>query len=328
MPRQPRVLVDGGLYHVYNRTAHGSEVFADPDCGERFTELLARYIRIDGHLVFAWCLMSNHYHVVLRSSAVDLSRTMNRVQSGFGRWRNHGLRSRGPTWEGRYKAKLVADEGYLLQLVAYVHLNPVSANLVHDPADHELSGHREILGLTDYGLVSRDTVLSLYGETEREAREGYVAALEAARQGTGWLRARPGGLPWWKRQIDRRVEPEPPESGVASDGRPARPARPVLGAEEYLEAACTETGTSLGELRSRTRRWAVSRVRFLIVGLGVERWRQSATGLAAALDRRPDLVSWWARRAVELRHELAQQAAAYEELDERLRIRFESGVRG
>jgi putative transposase len=137
MPRRPRVSIDGGLYHVYNRAAHGAPVFASNRAGEKFVELLAEVTRLDDHLVYAWVCLPNHFHVVVRTSAVSLARSFGRVQSAFGRWRNRALRSKGPTWQSRYRAKFIEDESYLRQLIAYVHLNPVSAGLVQDPAEYK-----------------------------------------------------------------------------------------------------------------------------------------------------------------------------------------------
>ena len=135
--------------------------------------------------------MSNHYHVLLRSSAVTLARSFGRVQSSFGRFRNRRLRSRGPTWQSRYQAKLVEDKRYLMRLIADIHLNPVQAGMVDDPAEHELSGHRELLGLVDFGLISRDHALSIYGHSENEALQSYRAALGAAsEEGREWLKCR------------------------------------------------------------------------------------------------------------------------------------------
>ncbi len=77
------------------------------------------------------------------------------------------------------------------------------------------------------------------------------------------------------------------------------------------------------ELESRTRCWNVSRKRFLVVGIGIERWRQSARALAELLDRRPDLISWWAKRAAELRSQDNRFAKEYAKTDELLRKLFE-----
>ncbi len=324
MPRFPRGFVEGGLYHVYNRTSHGTSVFDPTDAGRELARLLREELSADGHLVYAWCVMANHYHVVVRSSAVTLARTFGRVQASFGRWRNRALGSMGPTWQSRYRAKLVADERYLTQLIAYVHLNPVEAGAVSDPATYPLSGHREVLGAAGPGLVARDAVLAIYGDSERDALRAYMASLSATHDGGAeWVRTLPGDLPWWRRQTDRPIHPPELGAWVDTEGRPSREARPRLAAPAFLEAACAEVGVSLSELAARSRRQELAELRFLVVGLGIERWGQQAGQLAAVLGRRADYVSWWARRARALRQVNPSWAGRYDLLDERLRMRFE-----
>jgi hypothetical protein len=230
------------------------------------------------------------------------------------------LRSRGPTWQSRYKAKLVGDERYLMQLVAYVHLNPVVAGLVEDPGDHQHSGHGEVLGLRDLGILARDQVLSMYGANEREALQSYGAALAALwDEPTDWLRWRPGRLPWWARDVDRPIAAPGLEEWVDEHGRPSREARPALDVLSYLGAACALLDTSIDELKARSANRELARLRYLVVGLGIERWQQKAGELAVVLGRRADYVSWWARRARELRLTDPDWAERYRSLDEGLR---------
>ena len=85
MVRGRRVMVEGGLYHVYNRFARGEGVFSDPAEAVEFAELLREVKERDGLAIFAWAILSNHYHIAVRTSAIPLSRSMHRVQGGFAR---------------------------------------------------------------------------------------------------------------------------------------------------------------------------------------------------------------------------------------------------
>jgi putative transposase len=136
------VFVEGGIYHVYNRFARGADLFADPEEAIEFLEILRKARNRDGLTVFAWTLMSNHYHLAVRAGPVPLSRTMGYVQARFGQVYNRRHRSSGPRWQSRYKARLVEDPRYLDRLIVYIHLNPVVAGLVDDPAAYTFSGHR------------------------------------------------------------------------------------------------------------------------------------------------------------------------------------------
>jgi REP element-mobilizing transposase RayT len=211
LPRRLRILVEGRIYHVYNRFARGDEVFLRDCEAEVFVDLLRRVRERDELTVFAWCLMSGHYHLVVRAGPAPLSRTLGLVQAAFSQSFNRRHRSTGPMWQGRYKAKLVEDQTYLEQLIAFVHLNPVSAGLVPDPSEYPLSGQRELLTPASSGLVDADQTLSIFGGTLRAARKRYLLRLQAARE-VGWRNELPDRLPWWQREPDRPVEPETPSA--------------------------------------------------------------------------------------------------------------------
>jgi REP element-mobilizing transposase RayT len=194
VPRRPRIFVEGGIYHVYNRFARGADLFSEPEEAIQFLEILRKARARDGLAVLAWCLMPNHYHLALRTGAVPLARTMGYVQSRFGQGYNKRHRSSGPRWQSRYKARRVEHGQYLDQLIGYIHLNPVAARMVDDPAEHPFSGHRELLGKVRDPLTDVDGVLAVYGDTVRAARRAYVRAIKGAR-GEEWRGESPGRLP-------------------------------------------------------------------------------------------------------------------------------------
>lgn len=323
MPRQNRVFIEGGIYHVYNRAAHGTALFDSPKTSEKFVEILANVLRRDQHTSFAWTLLCNHYHVVVRTSATSLTRTFGRIQASFGTWRNRQIGSRGRNWQNRFQAKLVTTNEYLMQVIAYVHLNPVTAGLVHDPAEHSMSGHREILGLADHRLVDVDEVLRIYGDQKSTAISNYVASIGAFMESEEWIGDSLRVLPWWQSQPDQDLGDSTSTPALGADGRPFREPRPVLEPHEFFEAACCVLNIGRETLDSRTRRWEVSRKRIMIVGLGVERWKQKATHVARELERTPEFVSWSAKRAAELRADDKEFDLAFCELDEAIRCRYE-----
>ncbi|MBI5737922.1 MAG: transposase, partial [Mycolicibacterium neoaurum] len=199
MPRSPRCFVDGAIYHVYGRVSRGEHIFADPDEATRFATVIASIKRRDSFTVLAWCIMPTHYHLLIRTGMVPLWRSIRSIQwrSAFGL--NRRRRQLGPVWQGRYHARLVEDERYLLQAVAYIHLNPVAAGTVSDPAAYRWSGHGELVRRTAASLVDADVTLALFGTQRGAARRAYVRMLRGERA-AAWLGEAPGHLPWWRRR--------------------------------------------------------------------------------------------------------------------------------
>ncbi len=314
MPRRPRVFVEGAVYHVYNRFARGAEVFGKRKAAARFLEILARARDRDGLTILAWCLMSNHYHLAVRVGPVTLARTMGYVQGRFGQDHNRRSRSAGPLWQSRYKAKLIDGERYLTQLIAYVHLNPVIAGVVSDPAKYALCGHGELIGKAPAGLIDGDGTLGLFADTMAEARRVYLRTIKGSRKAS-WMGEEPGGLPWWQRERDAPLSGAPAAPRLDALGRSGGPTRPRLPAEEFVRRACAALAVRPERLGAATKDRELSGVRYLIAGVAIERWGIRAANLAEVVGRRPESVTRWAARAGELRLEDTSFHRRYEELD-------------
>ena len=145
MGRRPRNLVPGGIYHVYNRVSRGQHVFRREEEADRLEDLISTTKKRDDFQILAWCVMSNHYHLAVRMGEVALSRSMRTIHHRFSQSYNGRHRVFGPFWQGRYRAKFVDDDEYLRQLIAYIHLNPVTAGVVKDATKYRWCGHREVL---------------------------------------------------------------------------------------------------------------------------------------------------------------------------------------
>jgi REP element-mobilizing transposase RayT len=314
MPRRPREFVEGAVYHVYNRCARGAEPFAKRKPAERFVETLERARDRDGLTILAWCVMSNHYHLAVRTGAVPLSRTMGFVQARFGQDLNRRTGEAGPLWQSRYKAKLVSDERYLAQLVAYIHLNPVAAGVVSDPARYPHCGHGELIGAQPPRLIDVDGTLALFDAGHAAARRAYLRLVKGERT-AAWAGEGPGQLPWWQRDRDTPIAA--PAAGPRLDplGRSGGLERPRLEAAQFIERACATLGVPPERIGSLDKNRQSVAARYLVGGLAIERWRIRAGDLAAVLERRPEAITRWAARAGDLRQSDEAFRARYEALD-------------
>ena len=178
MARKPRLHVAGGVYHVMVRGNGGQDIFFEK--GDRshlyllLQEGLARY----GHRVHGFCCMPNHIHFVIQVQNIPLSQIMQNLSFRYTRWINSQQSRRGHVFQGRYKAILVDADEYLLQLIRYIHLNPVRAGLVKDPAAYPWSSHRAYLGREVLPWLSRDWVLSYFAKRATTARDRYAAFVQ------------------------------------------------------------------------------------------------------------------------------------------------------
>lgn len=316
MVRRPRIEIAGGLYHVYNRVASGEPIFSDPEEAVAFIETIRETKKRDGWTVLAWCVMSNHYHLVIRTATVPLWRGMHRVQNLFSRRFNIRRGRTGSLWQSRYKAKFVEDEDYLDRLVLYVHLNPVKAGIADDPGEYPFSGHREVKRRIKGALVDTDEMLLCFGTTKKEARRVYLAAVRAGvapEEENVRLRWHP-----FAPQRDEPLEIDDTKPTIDHLGRSTDLERPALDAAVFVELACAILVVDVAQVSSRLRDRVSATVRRLIVTLGIERWRQNRTELAKVLRKNPDVVSWWAGEGATRRMEDAEFAAELDRVDQEL----------
>jgi putative transposase len=173
MARKPRIHLPGGLYHVILRGNRGMPVFLTDADRYRFYLLLQEGTFRFGYRVHAFCLMTNHIHLAIQVSNIPLSSGLHNLSFRYTRWINWRENRTGHLFQGRYKAVLVDGETYLLQLVRYIHLNPVRAAMVSDPEQYPWSGHRAYLGKEFLPWLTSDWMLSQFGKSIKQARSNY-----------------------------------------------------------------------------------------------------------------------------------------------------------
>ena len=174
MPRKPRLHLPGGLYHVILRGNDRQDIFFEHADRLAFYRLLEEGIRRFGYRVHAFCLMGNHVHLALQMGSQPLSKGLQNLSLRYTRHINRSRGRVGHLFQGRYKALLVDAESYGLELVRYIHLNPVRARLVSDPSDYAYSGHLGYLGKQALSFLTTDWVLSQFDPRVGVARGRYA----------------------------------------------------------------------------------------------------------------------------------------------------------
>jgi putative transposase len=146
MARKPRVHFSGALCHVIARGNQRQDIFLDDtDLQTYLTYLSENKLKFSLHL-YAYALMKNHLHLLLEVNEVALSQAMQILQFRYTRYFNKRYKKVGHLFQGRYKAILCDKDRYLLELVRYIHLNPVRAGVVESPENYPWTGHLEYLG--------------------------------------------------------------------------------------------------------------------------------------------------------------------------------------
>jgi REP element-mobilizing transposase RayT len=174
MARPLRIEFPGALYHITTRGNARRAIFKSDSDRWRFLETLDDTVERHHWFVHAYCLMPNHYHLLVETPEGNLSTGMRRLNGVYTQKFNHRNKQVGHLFQGRFKAILVDRETYFLELCRYIVLNPVRAGLVDVPEDFAWSSYRAVLGLAPSpDCLVKETVLGYFGKHGRLAREAY-----------------------------------------------------------------------------------------------------------------------------------------------------------
>jgi len=176
MPRQPRLDIPYVLHHVIVRGIERRDIFVDDTDKERFMARLSDLLTKSATKCFAWSLLSNHLHLFLMPTSVSLAQIMRRLLTGYAVYFNRKYQRTGHLFQNRYKSILCEEEPYFLELIRYIHLNPLRAGLVADLESLEhyrWSGHSVLLGHQSMAGQERDEVLLRFGKDRATALNGY-----------------------------------------------------------------------------------------------------------------------------------------------------------
>jgi len=141
MPRRLRVEYPGAIYHVMARGNGRQDIVRDDRDRQHWLQTLERTRAVRRWEIFAFVLMTNHFHLFLRTPEPNLSRGMQRLLSGYAIWWARRHRRPGHLFQGRFRAQLIEDESYFWTVSRYLHLNPVRAKLVEDPQEWPWSSY-------------------------------------------------------------------------------------------------------------------------------------------------------------------------------------------
>ena len=289
MPRQARLDAPGTLHHVILRGIEKRRIVDDDEDRRIFIGRLGDIALETNTKIFAWSLMTNHAHILLRSGLDGLPKYMRRFLTSYALRYNRRHRRHGHLFQNRYKSIVCDEDAYFLELVRYIHLNPLRAKLVGNLREldrYRWGGHSVVMGRVEHGWQSRDYVLMLFGMEEQAAKRAYRQfikdGIEKGRRpdlvGGGLVRTLGG---WSKvSSLRRRGEKTTADERILGNGKfveemlkdvDEQMRHQLSGGErkkvieQEIEKICLQNGVNVKELRMGSRRGGLSNVRRQIV---------------------------------------------------------------
>ena len=242
MPRKARIDAPGALHHIIVRGIEKRKIFYDDTDRESFLERFGIVLTESDTPCFAWALIPNHLHLLLRTGLTPIATLMRRLLTGYAVNFNRRHRRHGQLFQNRYKSILCQEEAYLQELVRYIHLNPLRARLVEDLKaldKFKFSGHGVLMGRKKLDWQDTEYVLKFYGSRKSKARKGYreyvkKGIMDGRRPelvGGGLIRSAGG---WSEVKVMRRgVERMKGDERILGDGDFVESV--LKAAQEYLE---------------------------------------------------------------------------------------------
>ena len=186
MPRQARIDYPGALQHVIGRGIERKNIFGGDADKKEFLRRLKLLFAKRSMQCYAWCIMDNHYHLLLVTGKSKLSELMRCLLTGYGVYYNKVNKRSGYVFQNRYKSIVCDRDEYLLSLIRYIHLNPVRVKKIEIEAlnNYKWTGHKELVGKQrrEDKIVECEEVLSFFSKRKKEAKRVYI---EYVKEGVG-----------------------------------------------------------------------------------------------------------------------------------------------
>ena len=320
MPRGPRLDAPGVLHHVMVRGIERRNIFRTDSDRDDLVRRLASLVEAGALEVYAWALLLNHAHFLVRTGTRPLARSMRSLLTGYAGAFNRRHKRTGHLFQNRYKSIVVEEESYLLELVRYIHLNPLRVGVVSDVRSLERypwTGHAALCGRTSHSWQATDDTLRRFARQRRKARVAYrdfvAGGVSQGRrpdlQGGGLVRSAGG----WQavQELRRGREAYMADERILGgsdfveellrdveerEAARERRKRPPLELTTLVQRVGNSLGLSAEATSGRSRLRPVLQARHLVAYLWVERLGRTASELALSWGWSRGQASWAAKR--------------------------------
>jgi len=213
MARPLRIEFAGALYHITARGNAQQDIYLTDEDRHQFLELVQRACDRYRWHCHAYCLMSNHYHLLIETKTPTLSKGMKYINGTYTQAFNRSHKRVGHVFQGRFKGILVDKDSYLLELARYIVLNPVRAGMVRSAKDWPWSSYRATAGqVKAHALLTTDWILGNFGRTKKTAHEKYKTFVQQGKnQASPWVLLKNQiylGSDKFVEDMQRKIDPE------------------------------------------------------------------------------------------------------------------------
>jgi putative transposase len=182
MARPLRIAYSGALYHATSRGNEKRSIFFSDDDRSHFLHILGKTVERFAWTCFAFCLMDNHYHLLIETAMANISQGMKYLNGVFSQWINQKHHRVGHLFQGRFDGRLIEKETYFLEVARYIPLNPQRAGICIDPADYRWSSYRATRGLVVApAFLTVQPILDCFGGSREEAQDRYESFVRSGR---------------------------------------------------------------------------------------------------------------------------------------------------
>lgn len=166
MPYRKEKFYNGAYYHLFNRGVNKETIFFERENYLFFLRQMRKYLTNELLIIIAYCLMPNHYHLLVHLKTDQLATVMQRFALSYSKAINKRFNRVGSLFQGPFKAVLIENNQHLLHLSRYIHFNPVDAGLVSKPEAWEFSSYRDYIGLRKGTIIEHEIVLSQFASPQ------------------------------------------------------------------------------------------------------------------------------------------------------------------
>ena len=289
MPRQARLDAPGTLHHVIIRGIEQRQIVDDDKDRRNFVNRLGTLALETNTAIYAWALITNHAHILLRSGPLGLSKFMKRFLTGYAVFYNRRHRRHGHLFQNRFKSIVVEEDSYFQELVRYIHLNPLRARIVDSIMKldrYRWCGHSAILGRLKNDWQDKEYVLKWFGEKAGEAKRAYLQFVKDGTDqghrsdliGGGLIRSQ-GGWSAVKDMIRQGIREKSDERILGSgefveqliQQSDEERRKHFFGREnqeraiDYIRRECKDVGVNIKALKAGSRRRKISELRARLI---------------------------------------------------------------